>query len=206
LQRTALSDIHTVRTPELRPMRAEAVEPEPITLEPSNVTTAAPVPGPFEATPLLNLTGPYENASDTLPTRKAAVIPPIRSPESPKALLPRTADSEVQSVASAALPPSRSLALVKEPTTRVPSSVTLAVPVPGLLVERAPLTTTLSYENARDTLPTCTPEVESNTRPPKKLLPLGDLLDTALSVIQRVETALVPPKRAPGLPDEAERL
>ena len=149
---------------------------------------------------LLGADPPSVNASDRLPTPCPPVTATRLDCRAPSPILHRSADADVQTVASVALPPTRphSSLYADCPPSR-PKTVTLKAPLAAPLLLTVLLARTVStYENRSVTLPAATPEVSDSCRVHAVCavcMPETDLQRTELSDVHTVVTPRLLPTR-----------
>jgi hypothetical protein len=107
LERTALDDVHTVRSLVLPPTRERTLSSECPACDPSTVTLIAPVAAVLLVMTLLGATALYVNAAVTVLTCHPVVRATRRCAHTPLAALHRIVLSETQDVWSFMLPPRR---------------------------------------------------------------------------------------------------
>jgi hypothetical protein len=180
LARIAVVDTHSDESDDEPPTRVGTDQSLVAAFEPTTVTLATPVEGPFVATCELTETPEAATADVSVPTRDSAVTATTPTPYTPPLALLTTDESAIHAVTSLALPPMQWPALqrVVKPAS-LPTTVTVVAPVDATFVVTAELASGEACVNIDDMLATseCTVDVDNLLTP----TPLDTFTITELS-------------------------
>jgi hypothetical protein len=196
-----LDDVHTVDLLDVTPTRPLSLTGKASAMEPTTVTLMLPVVAMFDGVADDTLPPMYVIANVSVPVCVLVVINALRDADDPDDDLPRTAVSDVHTVANLPVPPTRTTPLRSDVVPKLcdPTAVTLMAPVVAMLATTTALTDGPSNVTGADRLPTdplvvitafCTHAVDT---------PADGLSTTDVDDRQTVDADDVPPTRATSL-------